>query len=116
MKHVRNVSIIVVIALAVVALPGGSDVAGLVGAIFSLLFAALIAFFAGRFYRDHQVDIYGLGDVDRGILYVSIGAIVVVLAASGRLTTTPAGTLVEIAALALCVGGLFRVYRNWQRY
>jgi hypothetical protein len=116
MKHVRNVSIIVVIALAVVALPGGSDVAGLVGAIFSLLFAALLAFFAGRFYRDHQVDIYGLGDLDRGILYVSIGAIVVVLAASGRLTTTAAGTLVEVAALALCVGGLFRVYRNWQRY
>ena len=74
MKQVRNVAIIVVIALAVVALPGGSDVAGLVG------------------------------------------AIVVVLAASGRLTTTTAGTLVEIAALALCAGGLLRVYRNWQRY
>jgi hypothetical protein len=105
MKHARNVSIVVVIALAVVALPGGSDVAGLVGAVFSLLFAALLAYFAGRFYRDHQVDIY-----------VSIGAIVVVLAASGRLTATAAGTLVEVAALALCVGGLFRVYRNWQRY
>jgi hypothetical protein len=116
MKHARNVAIIVVIALAVVALPGGSDVAGLVGAVFSLLFAALVAYFAGRFYRDHQVDLYGLGDVDRGILYASIGAIVVVLAASGQLTATAGGTLVEIAALALCAGGLFRVYRNWQRY
>ena len=116
MKHARNVAIIVVIALAVVALPGGSDVAGLVGAIFSLLFAALVAYFAGRFYRDHQVDLYGLGDVDRGILYASIWAIVVVLAASGQLTATGGGTLVEIAALALCGGGLFRVYRNWQRY
>jgi hypothetical protein len=116
MKNARNVAIIVVIALAVVALPGGSDVAGLVGAAFSLLFAALIAYFAGRFYRDHQVDIYGLGDLDRGTLYASLGAIVVVLAASGELTTTTAGTLVEVAALALCGGGLFRVYRNWQRY
>jgi hypothetical protein len=40
----------------------------------------------------------------------------VVLAASGRLTATTAGTLVEVAALALCAGGLLRVYRNWQRY
>ena len=91
MKHARNVAIIVVIALAVVALPGGTDVASLVGAIFSLLFAGLIAYFAGRYYRDHQVDIYGLGDTDRAILYASLGAIVVVLAASGRLTATTAG-------------------------
>jgi hypothetical protein len=116
MKHVRNVAIIVMIALAVVALPGGTDVADLVGAAFGLLFAALLAYFAGRFYRDHQVDIYGLGDLDRGILYASLGAIVIVLAASDRLTSSAAGTLVEIAALALCAGGLFRVYRNWQRY
>jgi len=116
MKQARNVAIIVLIALAVVALPGGSDVAGLVGALFSLLFAALLTYFAGRFYRDHQVDIYGLGDLDRGILYLSLGAIVVVLAASGSLTTGAVGTLVEIAALALCAAGLLRVYRNWQRY
>jgi hypothetical protein len=116
MKHVRNVAIIVVIALAVVALPGGTNAAGLVGAVFSVLFVALLAYFAGRFYRDHQVDIYGLGDLDRGILYASLGAIVVVLAASGRLTSSTIGTLVEVAALALCAGGLLRVYRNWQRY
>jgi hypothetical protein len=116
MKNARNIAIIVVIALAIVALPGGSDVAGLVGAVFSLLFASLLALLAGRFYRDHQIDIYGLGDPDRAILYLSLGAIVVVLAASGRLTATTAGTLVEIAALALCAGGLLRVYRNWQRY
>jgi hypothetical protein len=116
MKQARNVAIIVLIALAVVALPGGSDVAGLAGAVLSVLIAALLAYFAGRFYRDHQVDINGLGDLDRGILYASLGAIVIVLAASGRLTATAGGTLVEIAALALCAGGLLRVYRNWQRY
>jgi hypothetical protein len=116
MKHARNAAVIVVIALAVVAVPGGSDVAGLVGAVFSLIFVSLFAYFAGRFYRDHQIDIYGLGDLDRGILYASVGAIVVILAASGRLTTSAVGTLVEVAALAVCGGGLLRVYRNWQRY
>jgi hypothetical protein len=116
MKPARNVAIILVIALAVVALPGGSDTAGLAGAVVSLLIAALLALFAGRFYRDHQIDVYGLGDRDRAILYVALGAIVVILAASGRLLGSAVGTLVEIAALTICAGGLFTVYRNWQRY
>ena len=116
MKNARNAAIILLIALAVVAVPGGSSAAGLVGAVFSLLIAALVAYFAGRFYRDHQIDLYGLGDVDRMILYLSLGAIVVILAASGRLSATGVGTLVEVAALVICAGGLFRVYRNWQRY
>jgi hypothetical protein len=116
MKHVRNVVIIMLIALAVVALPGGGDTAGLVAAVFSLLIGALLAYFAGRFYRDHQTDLYGLGDRDRAILYTALGAIVVIVAGSGRLSVTTAGTLIEIAALALCAGGLFRVYRNWRRY
>jgi hypothetical protein len=116
MKHARNVAIIMLIALAVIALPGGGDTAGLVGAVFSLLIAALLAYFAGRFYRDHQTDIYGLGDRDRGILYISLGVIVVTVAASGRLSVSTAGTLVEIAAFAACGGGLYSVYRNWRRY
>jgi hypothetical protein len=116
MKHARNVAIIVALAAAIVAVPGGSDTAGLIGAIFSLAIVALIAYFAGRLYRDHRVDLYGLGDRDRAILYCALGAIVVLLAASGRLTTSAAGTLVEVAGLALCAVGLLRVFRNWQRY
>ncbi len=115
MKHVRNVAIIVALAVAVAAIPGGSDTAGLVGAVFSLLFVALIAYFVARFYRDHRLDIYALGGVDRTILYVALAGIVLVLAATGRLTTTAGGTLVEIAVIAICAGALMRVYRNWQR-
>jgi len=116
MKNARNIAILIALAVAVVAVPGGSDTAGLIGAIFSLAIVALIAYFAARLYRDHHVDIYGLGDRDRAILYVAIGAIVLLLAASGRLTSTGAGTLVEVAGLAICAGGLLRVFRNWQQY
>jgi hypothetical protein len=115
-KHARNVLIILAIALGVVAIPGGYDAAGLTSAILSLLFVSLLAYIAGRLYRDHQVDIYGLGDVDRTILYVALGGIVVVLAGSSRLFNTGPGTLAGIVLLAVCGGGLLRVYRNWQRY
>ena len=116
MKHARNIAILVVIAIAVVALPGGGDVAALIGAVFSLLIVALLAYFAGRFYRDHQIDIYGLGDVDRAILYVALGVIVVVLAGNAWLFDTTVRTLLAVALLAVAAGGLLRVFRNWQRY
>ena len=113
-KNVRNVAILMLIALAVVALPGGGNTAALVGAILSLLIVSLLAYIAGRFYRDHQIDLYSLHDIDRAILYIALGGIVLVLAAWRFSTTT--GTLLSIAALAICAGGLIRVYRNWQRY
>jgi hypothetical protein len=116
MKHLRNVAILVALAVAIIAVPGGSDTAGLLSAAVSLVFVALIAYFAGRLYRDHRVDFQSLGDTDRAILYVAIAAAIVIIAASGRLTTTAVGTLVEVAALVLCAAGLLRVFRNWQRY
>ena len=81
MKHARNVAILMLIALAIVALPGAGDAWALAGSIVSLILFALLAYFAGRFYRDHQVDIYGLRDADRALVYVALGGIVVVFAA-----------------------------------
>ena len=76
MKQARNVAILMLIALAVVAVPGAGDAAALAGAIVSLILFALLAYFAGRFYRDHQLDVYGLGDLDRATLYVAIATTV----------------------------------------
>ena len=116
MKQARNVAILMLIALAVVAVPGGGDVAALAGAIVSLILFALLAYFAGRFYRDHQLDVYGLGDVDRAILYGAIALVAIVLVGWGNLFDHSSGTIAAIVLLALAAGGLMRVYRNWQRY
>jgi len=113
-KHVRNIAILALIALAVDAVPGGSDGTGLLAAIFSLAIVSLLVYMAGRFYRDHQVDIYGLRDADRALVYVALGGIVVVFAA-WRFNGT-IGWVVSLAALALCAGAILHVYRNWQRY
>ena len=116
MKQARNVAILMLIALAIVAVPGAGSAWALAGAIVSLILFSLLAYFAGRFYRDHQVDVYGLGDLDRGTLYVSIALIAIVLAGWGNLFDRTSGTIVAIALLALSAAGLMRVYRNWQRY
>ena len=116
MKQVRNVAILMLIALAIVAVPGAGNAWALAGGVVSLILFALLAYFAGRFYRDHQLDIYGLGDLDRATLYAAIAIVAIVLAGWGNLFDRTSGTVVAIALLALSAAGLMRVYRNWQRY
>jgi hypothetical protein len=115
-KQARNVAILMLIALAIVAVPGAGNLWALVGAIVSLILFALLAYFAGRFYRDHQLDVYGLGDLDRAILYASIAIVAIVAVGWGNLFDRTSSTIAAIALLALSAAGLVRVYRNWQRY
>jgi hypothetical protein len=112
---VRNIAILVVIALVIVAVPGSGQAQEIVYAVLSLAFAALIAYFVGRLYRDRRIEIYGLGDIDRGILYASVAGIVVLLAGAQWFDST-IGSLVEIVLLGTCVAGLVRVYQVWRSY
>ncbi|MEA2264578.1 MAG: hypothetical protein QOE27_161 [Solirubrobacteraceae bacterium] len=113
---VRNVLILMLIAAAVVVLPGGGQVAALIGALLSIVFAAGIGFFAGRTYLERRVELYGLEDRDRAILYGAIGALAVTLAAASRLLATGPGLLALVALLGLSGYGLFYVYRAWRQY
>ena len=45
-----------------------------------------LVFFAYRFYREHRVELDGLGDRWRGLLYGAIGVVVLALAALPRLS------------------------------
>jgi len=103
------------IALAILVIPGGQQAAGITTAVLTLALAALIVYFVGRLYRDRRVEIYGLGDLDRGILYAALAGIVVLLAGA-QWFNNALGTVVEIALLALCVAGLIRVYQVWRSY
>jgi hypothetical protein len=114
-KHLRNNALLALLALAIVAIPGGGSVAALFQNVLSLVLTALIAYFVGRLYREHRVDIYGLGDLNRGILYVAIAGILVMLAAAQEFDTT-GGSLIEAVALAVCAGALIRVYQAWRSY
>jgi hypothetical protein len=114
-KHARNIAILVVIALAVAAVPGGQTAAGVTGAVLSVAIAALLAYFVARLYRDRRLELYGLGDLDRGILYAAIAGIVVLLAASQEWDSA-GGSIVELAGLAVCLGALIRVYQVWRSY
>jgi len=112
-ETVRNIAIIVALAAAVAFVPGGGDTASLIGAILSTLIIASFVLLAARFFRERRLDIDGLGDRWRLVLYGAIGVVIVTLAASDRLLDTGAGTLLWIALIA---GASYALYLTWRQY
>ena len=116
MSTARNVAIILVIAAAVAFITGGGTTAGLVGAVLSTLIMVSLVFFAYRFYREHRLELDGLGDRWRGLLYGAIGAVVLALAALPRLKDTSGGTLVVVAVLGGAAYAFYAVWRHYREY
>jgi ABC-type multidrug transport system permease subunit len=112
----RNVAVILVLAAAVAFVPGGGTTAGLVGAILSTLIMVSLMFFAYRFYREHRVELDGLGDRWRGLLYCAIAVVVLALAARPRLSGSSGGTLVVVALLGGAAYAFYAVWRHYREY
>ena len=113
---VRNVAIILVLAAAVAFIPGGGTTAGLIGAILSTLILVSLVFFAYRFYREHRVELDGLGDRWRGLLYSAIGVVVLALAALPRLSNDSGGTIIVVVLLGVAAYAFYAVWRHYREY
>jgi hypothetical protein len=112
------VVIILAIAGAVYALPGGGDAADFVGSLLSTLLLFGLVFAGWRMYREHRVEIYSLGDRHRALFYAAIGTGVVAAAGYERLVRFGSGAqtfiwfvLVGGASYALAV-----VFRHWREH
>ena len=116
MSTARNVAIVLLLAVAVAFIPGGGTTAGLIGAIFSTLIMVSLVFFAARFYREHRLELDGLGDRWRGLLYGAIGTVVLALAALPRLRDSSGGTLIVVALLGGAAYAFYAVWRHYREY
>ncbi|MGB2711220.1 MAG: hypothetical protein WBC33_06850 [Conexibacter sp.] len=112
----RNVLIVLALAAIVMLVPGGGNASS--GILELLLIAMLgsIGWLAVRLYREHRVDIYGLGERNRAFLYLAIGLATLTLTATDRLWSTGAGSVVWIALMVLAGYGVFAVLRAARRY
>ena len=116
LSTVRNIGIILVLAAGVAFLPGGGTTAAVIGAVLSTLILVSLVFFVARLYRDHRLDIEGLGDRWRGLLYGAIGVAVMAMAARPRLSETSGGTLVWVALLGCASYAVYLVWRHYRQY
>ena len=115
-EALRNVGIVILLALAVFLLPGGGTAADIVIALISVLFSIAIWFFLMRTYRANRMTIFGLGDRVRGVLYASAAGLLYCGASARHWWDSGVGTLAWFVLLGACIYGLVFVWRSHREY
>ena len=116
LRIARNVAIVALIAAAVEFLPGGGRAVEAFAAALWVVFAAGLAYFAYRLYRERHVDLYGLGDRHRAMLYGAIAVVFVIAAARSRMWQTGLGEFIWFALIGVSIYTLLVVYRYSRTY
>ena len=116
-KHIRNVVIIVGLALAVWLLPGGDTASSTVANLLTVLLMAGLLFFAFRLYMEHRATIFGLEDRQRGILYGAVALAGFAIIATSKLWDEGGlGAMLWFGLIGLAVYGMYTVWRAYQEY
>jgi hypothetical protein len=116
-KHIRNVLIIVGLALAVWLLPGGDTASSTVGNLLTVILMAGLLFFAFRLYMEHRATIFGLEDRQRGILYGAVALAGFAIIATSKLWDEGGlGALLWFGLIGLAADGIYTVWRTYQEY
>ena len=116
-KNIRNVLIIVGLALAVWLLPGGDTGSNTIYNLLTVILTAGLLFFAFRLYMEHRATIFGLGDRQRGILYGCVALVGFALIATSKLWDEGGlGALLWFGMIGLAVYGMYTVWRAYQEY
>lgn len=110
---IRNIGIVVLIALVVWLAPGGGEGATFIQQLLNAVFIVAMAVIVGILYRQYRGEIFSLGDAWRFALYAAIGVAIVTVAASRRLFDTGAGAVLWFALIG---GASYTLYLVWQRY
>jgi hypothetical protein len=116
LKHVRNVAIIMVLALGVAFVPGGGNAADTVLTALTIGFLAAMAAFVYTLYRQNQLTMATLSDGRRAILFGALGIIALLIAGTDEFFGTGAGTLAWILLLGAAVAAIWRIWVEANTY
>lgn len=112
----RNVAIVLLIAAVVEFVPGGGRAANTFSAVLSVLFLAGLTYMGVRLYRERRVDVYGLGDRHRALLYGVLAIGVLTAGAKERMWQSGFGEFVWFVLVGLVAYALFAIYRYARSY
>jgi hypothetical protein len=115
-RQAINVAIVLLIAAAVFALPGGSRAATTFEGVLLVGFGVGFGYLGLRMYREYRVSLHGLGDRYRGALYGSLALVAFLVLGQKHLWQTSLGTLAWFALVLLALYGFGIVYRRWRSY
>lgn len=110
-------SLVALVALALVVVPGGGPALDIVLTLLTVAFFTAIALFAFRLYREQRFRLESLTDGQRFVLYGSIGLAFLAFAALPRLFDEGGvGVLAWIGLLGIASLGVYWVIASARRY
>jgi hypothetical protein len=117
-KHLRNIAIIVVLAVAVWQVPGGNTASVTISNLLTVVFVGGLLFFGYRMYMEHRESILGLADRQRGILYAAVALATITIVATRRMWNEGGGlgAMLWLAFLALAIYAVYSVWRAYREY
>lgn len=116
MRNVRNVAIVLLLALVVAFVPHGGNVADAILTALTMGFLAGITWMLYVLSRENQLTLATLSDGRRAIFYGAIGLIVLAIAGASKLFDTGGGTLLWILMLVAGVGAIWRIWAEASTY
>jgi hypothetical protein len=115
-QTLRNVAIVLLLALAVAFAPHGGNVAGAILTAITMGFLAGIAWTLFVLSRQNQLTLATLSDSRRALLYGALGLIALLIAGSDEMFASGGGTLAWILLLGASVGAIWKVWTEANTY
>lgn len=116
MRNVRNVAIIMVLALGVAFAPHGGNIVEAIFAALTMGFLAGIAWMLYTLSRQNQLTLATLSDGRRAIFYSAFGMLALLVAGTDKLFSTGGGTVLWILLLAASVAAIWRIWVEANTY
>jgi hypothetical protein len=116
-RHLRNIAIVILLAVIVWQVPGGDAASRTINNLLGVIFIGGLLFFGYRLYMEHRESIFGLEERQRGILYAALALGAITLVATSRMWDSGGlGAVLWLAFLSLAIWGLFSVWRAYRSY
>lgn len=112
----RNVAIIMLLALVVAFAPAGGNFAEAILTAITMGFLAAIAWTVFVLSRQSQLTLATLTDARRAVLYAALGMLALLIAGSDELFSSGGGTLVWILLLGASVAAIWRIWIDANSY
>ena len=116
-KHLRNIAIVIALAVVVWQVPGGDSAGITISNILSLIFVGGLLFLGFRLYMENRETIFGLEERQRGVLYAGAALIAITLVATRRMWDAGGiGAIVWLMMIGAGVYAIVGVYRAYREY
>lgn len=116
MRNLRNVAIVMLLAVVVAFVPAGGNAADTILTAITIGFLAAISWTLFVLSRQNELTLAALRDSRRAILYGALGLIALLIAGSDEMFASGGGTLAWILLLGASVAAIWKVWTEASTY